>query len=140
MLGDAVLVLGSLVLGELDLLDLRSLFLREVEGRFADGGQRFTDATLLSGFVLARNALDRRDGVVGLKFKGGDAGKPSLQLAGKGAALPLPAPVSGSQYFDHDTEVIVQLHASIPDDCWSSTFGPLSAKKNDGIQFRAKTP
>src|SRR5690348_17901810 len=39
---------------------------REVERRFADGGQRFTDAALLAGFVFTRDALDGRDGLSGV--------------------------------------------------------------------------
>jgi len=84
-----------------------------------------------------RNKDGNDGGITKVAFKGGDAGKPSLQVAGKGISLPLPAPISGSEFFDQDTAVIVQLHSSSPVACWSSTFDGSSTKKNDGVQFKA---
>lgn len=63
-----------------------------------------------------------------------------MLVKGKGAALPLPAPLSGSEFFDQDTEVIVQFHSSTPDRCWTSSFDAPDTKKNDGIQFKAIAP
>ena len=51
-------------------------------------------------------------------------------MKGKGASVPLSAPLSSITYFDQDTEVIVQLHASTPDSCWTSTFSRLSTKQS----------
>jgi hypothetical protein len=48
--------------------------------------------------------------------------------------------VSGTQFFDQDTAVIVQLYSSSPANCWSSSFDTSSTKKNDGQEFKATTP
>ena len=85
-----------------------------------------------------KNKTGNDDGLTQLKFKGGDPGRPSLQVSGKGASLPLPAPFGPTELFDQDTEVVIQLHASDPDACWSSTF--LTHKKNDGESFKAALP
>lgn len=77
------------------------------------------------------------DGITKVALKGGSASKPTVLVKGTGAGLPLPATLSGSEFFDQDTEVIVQLHPSTPDSCWTSSFGPLSTKKNTGTQFKA---
>jgi len=83
-----------------------------------------------------KNKTNLSNGINKVAFKGGVAGKSSLQVAGKGAALPLPAPAGATHFFDHD--VVVQLHGSNPQNCWSSTF--TTAKKNDGEQYKAVTP
>jgi hypothetical protein len=86
-----------------------------------------------------KNTLSNWDGVTQIKALGGAAGKPKVKVAGRGASLPLPPPVSfGVQYFEKDPAVIVQLHSSSPANCWSSTFS--TASKNDGGSFKAKTP
>ena len=87
-----------------------------------------------------KNTNGNADGVSKVQLKGGAAGKPQVQVQGKGATLPLPAPTSGIEFFDQDPAVIVQLHSSSPANCWSSTFGGQSTKKNDGGQFKATTP
>jgi hypothetical protein len=78
-------------------------------------------------------------GITKVKFKGGDAGKPNLQVAAKGASLLMP-PVSGGELFDQDSTVIEQLHSSEPAACWSSSFVIAGTKRNDGGQFTAKNP
>jgi hypothetical protein len=83
---------------------------------------------------------DQTGGVTKLLLLGGAAGTPSVQLRSKGTGLPLPAPLNGSTYFDQDTEVILQLHSSNPVDCWSSSFVAVNTSKNDGSQFKAKSP
>jgi hypothetical protein len=86
---------------------------------------------------LYRKLDGNADGITKLAVKGGGAGKPKVLVKGKGVALPLPAPLSGTEFFDQDTQVIIQLHSSTPDNCWSSSFDSSSTKKNDGSQFKA---
>jgi hypothetical protein len=76
-------------------------------------------------------------GITKVALKGGDAGKPKVLVKGRGATLPLPVPLSMFEFFDQDTEIIVQLHSSTPDSCWSSSFDLLSTKKNTATQFKA---
>ncbi len=87
-----------------------------------------------------KNKTGNAGGITKVQLKGGAPGKPQVQVQGKGTSLPLPAPISGTEFFDQDPAVIVQLYSSSPADCWSSTFDSLSTKKNDGLQFRATTP
>jgi hypothetical protein len=87
-----------------------------------------------------RNSAGNADAVTQIILLGGVAGKPKLQLKAKGAALPLPAPFSGSAFFDEDPSVILQLHSSSPAACWGSTFEVSGTKKNTATQFKAKTP
>ncbi len=79
-------------------------------------------------------------GVLKVAFKGGDAGKPSLRVSAKGASLPLPTPLSGSESLDLDSNVIVQWHVSAPAGCWQSEFSLTGVKKNDGEDFKAVAP
>lgn len=87
-----------------------------------------------------KNAGGNGDGIRKVMLKGGDAGKPQIQVHGKGGDLSLPVPVSGTALFDQDPAVIVELHRTDAPVCWSSTFDTTSTKKNDGVQFRAVTP
>jgi hypothetical protein len=73
-------------------------------------------------------------------LKGGVAGKPQVKVRAQGASLQFPATISGTQFFEQDPSVIVQLHSSDPVHCWSSSFAPSSTKKNDGMQFKATAP
>jgi hypothetical protein len=79
------------------------------------------------------------DGIVKVTLKTGPAGKSKLLLQGKGASLPLPAPVDGSEFFDQDPSVTVQL-VNDQVTCWTSTFFVSGTKKNDPGQFKAKAP
>ena len=56
VLEDVVLVARALVLGELDLIDLRLLLLGEEEERLADGRERLAETALLGAVVLAGDA------------------------------------------------------------------------------------
>ena len=80
------------------------------------------------------------DGITKMVLKGGGAGRPLIKLRGKGSSLRLPAPLSGTEFFDQDTAVILQLRSTTPANCWSSSFDGSSTKKNDGGQFKATTP
>ncbi len=91
------------------------------------------------GWAYANKATNA-DGISKLSFKGGVAGKPAVVVAGKGTNLPLPAPIASDAYFDLDTTLTVQLHATAPAACWSSTFTAAGAKKNDAASFSAKNP
>ncbi len=79
------------------------------------------------------------DGIVKVTLKTGPAEKSKLQLQGKGASLPLPAPVDASEFFDQDPAVTVQL-VNDEGTCWTSTFFVSGTKKNDPGQFKAKAP
>ena len=78
-----------------------------------------------------------QDGATKANLLGGDAGRSKAQLLGKGTAVPLPAPVSGTQFLSATTSVRVQLHASTGT-CYETTFAPAHVSKNDGVQFKAK--
>lgn len=86
-----------------------------------------------------KNKVGNAAGIAALAFKGGPAGKPKLSLKARGAALALPAPVNGSEYFDQDESIIVQLHNDAPANCWSSTFDGAATKSNEATQFKART-
>jgi hypothetical protein len=92
-----------------------------------------------TGWVY-RNSGGNADGITKVLVKGGVAGKPRVQVQAKGTTLPLPTPISGTQFFDEDPAVIVQLYSSTPPNCWSSSFTAASTKKNDGVQFKATNP
>ncbi len=87
-----------------------------------------------------KNKTGNESGITKVAFKGGEAAKPSLQVAGKGASLVLPAPRGGTEYLDLDTRVVVQFHASSPANCWQSIFSLTGLKKNDGETFKAVAP
>lgn len=86
-----------------------------------------------------KSKLGNADGVTKVALKGGAAGKPMLQFAGKGASLDLPTPVSGAAYFAVDTAVTVQLHRDDDSRCWTNRYEAASVKKNDAEQFKAAT-
>ena len=85
-----------------------------------------------------KNGTGNAAGITKLSLKSGGAGKSKLQMKGAGVLLPLPAPISGTKFFDQDAALIVQLYSSSPANCWSSAF--TAAKKNDGTQFKATAP
>lgn len=75
-------------------------------------------------------------GITKIKLKAGAAGKSKVLVKAKGAAIPLPAPISGTEFFDQDTTVRVQLFSSAGA-CWDSTFtAPASSNSSD--QFKDK--
>jgi len=87
---------------------------------------------------LYKDKLGLEDGVIKAQLKAGDADKTKVQVKAKGDNLSLPAPASGSQYFNQDTTVTIQLVQSDGPTCWSTDFS--TAKKNDVDLFKAKTP
>jgi hypothetical protein len=103
------------------------------------GGNPCWSALGTSGWSY-KNSAGNGNGITKLSLKGGAVGKPKVQVKGGGTSLPLPAPISGTEFFDQDTQVVVQLHSSSPMNCWSSTFDGSSTKRNDGVQFKAVTP
>jgi len=87
---------------------------------------------------LYKDKLGLEDGVIKAQLKAGDADKTKVQVKAKGDNLSLPAPASGSQYFNQDTTVTIQLVQSDGPTCWSTDFS--TAKKNDVDLFKARTP
>jgi hypothetical protein len=77
-------------------------------------------------------------GVTKAQLKTGVAGKSKAQLQAKGNVA-LPVPLSGSEFFDIDTAVTVQMHNSVAT-CLTSTFTTADVKKNSGTKFSAKAP
>jgi len=91
-----------------------------------NNGFKYTDKTLTN------------DGVQKVTLKIGAAGKAKADFKAKGMNLPTPAPFSGSQFFEQDPAVTVQL-INNNGTCLTTEFtGP--AQKNDGQQFKDKTP
>lgn len=83
------------------------------------------------------NSAGNGTGVSRLTLKGGEVGRPSVQLAGKGANLALPEPHSASDYFQQDGQVIVQLQSTSSSSCWQALFAVTDTKKNEGNEFKA---
>ncbi len=88
-------------------------------------GYKYTDASGSS------------DGVTKMKLLGGDADKSKLLLKGKGTALPMPTPVSGTRFFAQTTAVTAQLR-EVNGDCYATTFTDAETVKNTGTQYKAK--
>ena len=86
-----------------------------------------------------KDKLATIEGINKVKFKTGIAGKTSVQFQGKGANVTLPGPVSGLAYFEQDPAITVTL-VNTAGTCWTSNFAPVSTKKNEGDQFKAKAP
>jgi hypothetical protein len=78
------------------------------------------------------------DGVTGAAFKTGAAGKTKAQIKAKGSTVNWPVPISATEFFDQDTTVKVQLVNDETPTCFDSSFS--LHKKNDGAQFKAKSP
>jgi hypothetical protein len=78
------------------------------------------------------------DGIKTLKLKTGEAGKSSVTLAAKGTRLPIAGPVSAERYFAQDGRVVIQMHNTQTDRCWSSEF--TEASKHTAAQFKAVAP
>jgi hypothetical protein len=76
-------------------------------------------------------------GVTKGKLLGGGAGKSKVQVKGKGGNVPLPAPVSGTQFLAATTSVQAQLHGS-NGACYETAFTPAEVIRNDGRQFKSK--
>ena len=80
------------------------------------------------------------DGITKVKLISGKPGRPSVQVKAVGSNLPLPAPFSGTEFFDQNPAVLVQLYSSSPANCWSSTFATTGTKRNSPTRFQAKAP
>jgi hypothetical protein len=78
------------------------------------------------------------DGVQSVALKVGAAGKASAQLTARGQSLPDLAPNDGSELFDEDESVVVQLFNGGA--CWGSEFTPAGTKRNEADAFEAKAP
>jgi glucose/arabinose dehydrogenase len=85
------------------------------------------------GYRYKDNAA-AQDGIRVVKLKSGDSGKPLVQFKLKGASVPMPTPASGTQFFEQDSAVTVQLLAS-NGNCWTAEFA--TARKNSVDEFRA---
>jgi hypothetical protein len=75
-------------------------------------------------------------GVKKMLLKPGPAGKTKIKLVAGGTSLPLPGAFSGSEYFDQDPSVVVQLLGE-GGACWTSTFEPAGTKTNAPSGFKA---
>lgn len=84
-----------------------------------------------------KEKLGHRDGITKIDLRGGIAGRPRVLVQGAGVSLQMPQPFSGTEFFDQDPAVIVQLHASSPASCWSSTFDVADVTRNSATQFSA---
>ena len=67
-----------------------------------------------------------------------DVNKAKALLKAKGVNVPMPAPFSGTEFFDQDTTVTAQLFNSDTGTCWTTEF--TAAKKNKVDRFKAKSP
>ncbi len=83
------------------------------------------------------DALGTSAGVTKMNILGGDAGKSKLLLKGKGSALPMPTPVSGTRFFAQTSAVTAQLR-EVNGDCYATTFTDADTVKNTGTQYKAK--
>jgi|GEM_PF-2031360 len=77
------------------------------------------------------------DGVIKARLKPGVQGKSWAGVSAKGANIPMPTPLSGTEMFDLDGRVTVQLFNDATSTCWNSQF--TTARKNTQVMFQAKT-
>lgn len=75
-------------------------------------------------------------GIRKLQLRAGALGKTKVKLSAGGASLALPGPFSGSEFFDLDTTVTVQLHAGAST-CWSTEFVAAGTSTNTSAGFKA---
>ena len=87
-----------------------------------------------------KDTAGAEDGVTKANLKTGAVEKASVSVSAKGLNIPMPAPVSLTEFFDLDTTVTVQLVNDETSTCWTSEFTAAGMKKNDPTQFKAKTP
>ncbi len=78
------------------------------------------------------------DGVQQIKLKPNVAGRSVAQVKAKGVNLPTPTPFSGTEFFDQDLTVTVQLVNSDTSVCWTSPF--TAARTNAADRFKATSP
>lgn len=77
-----------------------------------------------------------QDGIKKLQLKPGAAGKTKVKMSGLGASLPLPSPFSGSEMFNEDPSVTVQL-LNTDGECWTSAFDVGGTSANSPTTFKA---
>ena len=73
----------------------------------------------------------------GLELKAAATDRTRISLKARASTPVWPVPMSASEFFDLDTELIVQLLNSETPTCWSTSFSADDTVKNDGGQFRA---
>jgi hypothetical protein len=78
------------------------------------------------------------DGVTKGKLKTGTDGRSQAQVMAKGANIPMPTPISGTEFFDQDAKVISQRVNDQTANRWQSEL--TTAQKNTAAQFKAKLP
>jgi hypothetical protein len=81
------------------------------------------------------------DGIGTIRLKPGPAGKASVLVKGKGAALPIPTPVGTQLLFAQDTRVTVQL-VNTTGACWEAVFTTPALKSTldaRGREFKDKS-
>jgi hypothetical protein len=81
------------------------------------------------------------DGIGTIRLKPGPAGKASVLVKGKGAALPMPTPVGTQLLFAQDTHVTVQL-VNTTGTCWEAVFTAPALKSTldaRGREFKDKS-
>ena len=86
---------------------------------------------------LFKRILGVVEGITKSLLKPGDPGKSSAQIQGKGDFTTLPGPVSGTEYFDLDPTLTVNL-VNNEGVCWTTEFSAADAKKNEPDLFKAK--
>jgi hypothetical protein len=78
------------------------------------------------------------DGYRKIDMRTGIAGKSRIKLKAGGSALPLSAAFSGSEYYNQDPSVIVQLISS-GGSCWTSQFDVGDTSRNSPTTFNSAT-
>ncbi len=76
------------------------------------------------------------DGVQNFQLRAGMPEKARARMKARSSTASWPVPASATEFFDVDTELIVQLVNSETPTCWSNTFS--TATKNTGAQLKAK--
>lgn len=84
------------------------------------------------------NKAGWQDGVTKIDLKTGIDGKAKVTLSARGSILALPPAFSGSEFFDQDPSVVVQLRAGA--ECWTSEFVAPGTKLNSAGGFKAVAP
>ncbi len=78
------------------------------------------------------------DGVTKIGIKTGAAGASKVQVIAKGLSLPMPAPASGTAFFNAAGPIVVELRSTASPLCWSSSFPTPTV--NSVSKYSAKTP
>jgi hypothetical protein len=91
-----------------------------------------------SGGWVYHDPTGSQDGVRWLRLKPGGDGDARISLEAKGTALPLPAPVSSTRFFQVDPAVTVELVNAETDRCWLADFDARGTRYNDGTRYKAR--